>query len=137
MKRNRLHVLLGSAAMALPFGVLPGVANASGSDATTSVSIQSPADYDVTGTNIDVRVNVRCTGGTGTLVVELKQYPPETPYPVGEGSGPNFVACDGRTHAGGATVIGAVFDPGRALATATVVASSGTKTVSKWITIVQ
>jgi hypothetical protein len=140
MKRNRLHVLLGSAAMVLPFGVLPGVANATGSDTTTSgtsVSIQSPADYDVTGTNIDVRVNVRCTGGTGTLVVELKQYPPETPYPVGEGSFPNIVACDGRTHAGGATVVGAVFDPGRALATATVVASSGTKTVSKWITIVQ
>jgi hypothetical protein len=134
MKRLRLLVVVGVIAAALPLGM-----SAVGASGTTStvVSIQSPADYDVTGTNVDVRVNVRCTGGTGTLVVELKQYPPETPYPVGEGSGPNIVACDGTTHAGGATVIGAVFDPGRALATATVVAPSGTKTVSKWIHIVQ
>ena len=134
MKRLRLLMVVGVIAAALPLGM-----SAVGASGTTSteVSIQSPADYDVTGTNIDVRVNVRCSGGTGTLVVELKQYPPETPYPVGEGSGPNIVACDGRTHAGGATVIGAVFDPGRALATATVIAPSGTKKVSKWIHIVQ
>jgi hypothetical protein len=136
MKRNRLHVLLGSAAMLLPFGVLPGVANASGSDATTSVSIKSTADYDVTGTNIDIGLNVRCSGGTGTVNVYLEQYYPESPA-VGAGDGPNIVACDGRTQAAGATVIGGLFDPGRALATATVIAPSGTKTVSKWVTIVQ
>jgi hypothetical protein len=133
MKRLRLLVVAGVIAAALPFGI--SAAGASGTT-STEVSIQSPADYDVTGTNIDVRVNVRCSGGTGTLDVLLEQYYPESPA-VGVGSGPNIVACDGKTHAAGVTVVGALFDPGRALATATVVAESGDKTVSKWITIVQ
>jgi hypothetical protein len=133
MKRLRLLVVAGVIAAALPLGM-----SAVGASGTTSteVSIQSPADYDVTGTNIDVRVNVRCSGGTGTLTVLLEQDYPETPA-VGAGGGPNIVACDGRTHAAGVTVVGGLFDPGRALATATVVAESGDKTVSKWITIVQ
>ena len=133
MKRLRLLVVVGVMAAALPFGL-----SAVGASGTTSteVSIQSPADYDVTGTNIDVRVNVRCSGGTGTLTVLLEQDYPETPA-VGAGGGPNIVACDGRTHAAGVTVVGALFDPGRAKATATVVAPSGTKTVSSWITIRQ
>jgi hypothetical protein len=133
MKRIRLLVVVGVIAAALPLGM-----SAVGASGTTSteVSIQSPADYDVTGTNIDIRVNVRCTGGTGTLTVLLEQYYPESPA-VGEGGGPNIVACDGRTHAAGVTVIGGLFDPGRAKATATVFAASGDKTVSKWITIRQ
>lgn len=133
MKRLRLLVVVGVIAAALPLGM--SVAGASGTS-STEVSIQSTADYDVTGTNIDVRLNVRCSGGTGTVTVWLEQYYPESPA-VGEGSGPNIVACDGRTHAAGVTVIGALFDPGKALATATVFAASGDKTVSKWITIVQ
>jgi hypothetical protein len=139
MKRNRLHVLLGSAAMVLPFGVLPGVANATGGDTTssTSVSIKSTADYDFTGTNVDVGYNIRCYGGSGTVTVWLEQFPPETPYPVGEGSSANIVACDGRSHSGSATVVGAVFDAGRAKATVTVMAPSGNKTVSSWVTIRQ
>jgi hypothetical protein len=136
MKRIRLLVLAGVIAAALPFGM--SVAGATGdSGSSTEVSIMSQADFDFTGTNVDVGLNVRCSGGSGTVSVFLEQFPPETPYPVGEGSGANIVACDGATHAASLTVVGAVFDAGRAKATATVMAPSGDKTVSRWITIVQ
>jgi hypothetical protein len=135
MKRLRLLVVAGVIAAALPFGM--SAVGASGSTGSTSVSIKSTADYDFTGTNVDVGYNVRCYGSSGTVTVWLEQYPPETPYPVGEGSSANIVACDGRSHSGSATVVGAVFDAGRAKATVTVMAPSGDKTVSSWIILRQ
>jgi hypothetical protein len=81
-----------SALAALPLAVVPvSVASAhSGGGTTPSVSIQRDAQFDLAGVVIHVGLYVRCTSSTGdgTVTVDVKQYPPETPYPVGTGSGP-------------------------------------------------
>jgi hypothetical protein len=118
MKRIRLLVLLGAVVVALPLGVLFAGGSAGAQTASASVSIEPNAQYDVKGGIIHVEVKATCTGGAGAVVVEVVQEPPETPYEVGFGSGPNPVACDGRTHETGVTIMGAGFDAGKALATA-------------------
>jgi hypothetical protein len=123
MKRVRLLVLLGALALALPFGL--AAANATGTTGTASVSIDPYADFDTAGTNIDVKLYVRCTGAT-VAEVTLEQSPPETASPVAVGSGPQpLVVCDGNTHSVGVTVFGAGFDTGYAKATATLLGVPG------------
>jgi hypothetical protein len=118
MKRIRLLVLLGALAVALPFGVLAaGVAGAQ--SAFADVSIEPNAQYDIQGSILHVEVRATCDGGTGAVVVEVTQSPPETPYPVAFGSGPNAVVCDGHEHETGVTIFGEGFDAGKAFATAT------------------
>jgi hypothetical protein len=135
MKRIRLLVVAGVIAAALPFGMsVAGATTESGSQ--NSVTINSRADYDFVGATIDVGLNVRCYGGRGAVDVTLEQYPPETPYPVGTGSGPQIVVCDGQSRSVGVTVGGFGFDEGKALAKATLVTPTGTKKASKWIDIV-
>lgn len=135
MKRLRLLVVLGAIAVALPLGLT--TAKATGSTGTTSsVTINSRADFELFGTQLDVGLNVRCYGGSGFVDVWVDQYPPETPAPVGMGSGATMVVCDGKTRPVGVTVEGAVYDEGRAKATATLVAPSGTTKTVKWINVV-
>jgi hypothetical protein len=123
MKRVRLLVLLGALALALPFGL--AAANATGTTGTASVSIDPYADFDTAGTNLDVKLYVRCTGAT-VAEVTLEQSPPETASPVAVGSGPQpLVVCDGNTHSVGVTVFGAGFDTGYAKATATLLGVPG------------
>ncbi|HET6533873.1 MAG TPA: hypothetical protein VFH03_25085 [Actinoplanes sp.] len=123
----------GAAATALAF-VPAGIAHAttSTSSTSTSITIDYYADFDFAGTNVDVGLQVRCKdpSGTGVLDVLVEQAPPETPAPVGVGTGPATVVCDGKTRAAGATVVGALFDVGKAKATATLVTTSGTKRAS-------
>ena len=83
-------------------------------------------------------MQVSCTGGSGPVDVTVNQYPPETPYPVAAGSGPQLVVCDGRSRSVAVTVVGFGFDAGQARATATLVAPLGspkTKTASRQILI--
>jgi hypothetical protein len=140
MKRIRLLVLAGAIAAALPFGM--SAVGATGSSGSSSyVSINDKADYDFIGTNLDVGLKVTCKDSTGygTVLVHVDQAPPATPYPVGYGSGPQSVVCDGRAHSVAVTIIGAGFDGGRATATATLTTptnSSGNKTVKEPVTIV-
>lgn len=135
MKRIRLLVLAGVIAAAVPFGITSvGATGSTGS--TTTITIKDRADYDFVGTTIDVGLNVRCTGGSGSVIVDLNQYPPETPHPVATGSGPQIVVCNGQTHSVGVTVGGFGFDAGRAKAKATLTTLSGKKTAEKWINIV-
>jgi hypothetical protein len=124
MKRLRLLVLAGIVAAALPFGfVKAGATGTTGG--TASVSIDPYADFDTAGTNIDVKLYVRCTGAT-VAEVTLEQSPPETASPVAVGSGPQpLVVCDGNTHSVGVTVFGAGFDTGYAKATATLLGVPG------------
>jgi hypothetical protein len=118
VKRIRLRILLGALVVALPFGLLStGVAAAQ--SASGDVSIEPNAQYDVVGAILHVGLRVTCTGGAGGVVVEVTQSPPETPYPVAFGSGPNSVVCDGQTHEAAVTIFGEGFDAGSALATAT------------------
>jgi hypothetical protein len=139
MKRIRLLILLSVLAVALPVGLLSGVAKAGGSGTSgsgTSVSISQTADYNIGGVSLDVNLLVRCTGGIGLAKVTVNQPHPETGFPAttGEGFNPDVV-CDGRTHSVGVTLIGAVYDPGRAYAIADVTAPSGPAHAEKWITI--
>lgn len=121
MKRIRLLVLLGAVAIALPVGLT----SAGATGTSNSVTIQEHADYDFVGTTIDVGLYVRCTGGSGDVIVNLSQSPPETPYPVSAGSGTQIVVCDGHTHRVGITLTGIGFDAGRAWATADLTTASG------------
>jgi hypothetical protein len=134
VKRLRLLVVLGVIAVALPIGILR--AGATGTTGTNSVYIQDTADFNFSGTQLDVGLYVRCSGGSGLVDVFVQQYPPETPSVVADGSGAQPVVCDGVSRRVGATVIGALYDAGWAKATATLLAPSGTKTVTKWINIV-
>jgi hypothetical protein len=135
MKRIRLLVLLGAVAVALPLAL--STAHATGT--TTSVSIHEQADYDAAGFVLDVGLNVRCYGGVNGLVdVTVEQSPPETPYLVGFGSGPQPVVCDGKSHTVGVTIVGEGFDAGRAKATATLIVPMQPQvTATRWITIVE
>ena len=138
MKRIRLLVLAGALAAALPFGMTAVGATGSSS---SYVSINDRADYDFIGTNLDVGLKVTCKDSTGfgTVTVTVNQAPPATPYPVGYGSGPQSVVCDGRSHSVAVTIVGAGFDGGRATATAALLTptnSHGKKTVTEPVTIV-
>jgi hypothetical protein len=147
MKRIRLLVLLGAVAVALPLGLATAKATGTtGGTGTANVSINQYADFDTAGTNIDVGLNVSCTGES-VIDVTLKQTYPETGSPVTVGSGPQpLVACDGRTHSVGVTVFGVGFDTGRAFATATVLGAPTEvggepgpvkATASRWVIIRQ
>lgn len=136
MKRIRLLVLLAVVAVALPLGVVfAGNAGASGGTTTTQVSIRQYADFNLAGVELDVGLNVRCTGGLGTASVTVKQYPPESGTPViGSGANPDVV-CDGRTHSVGVTVVGTFYDAGKAYAIADVTSPGGTAHAERWITV--
>ena len=114
-------IAMGAAAAVLAL-VPAGAAHATTTNTTGGhVSIGQDADYDFVGTNLDVALQVRCSGGTGTVEVNVAQAPPETPYPVAQGTGPQVVVCDGHTRAVAVTIIGVGFDAGKAKATATLV----------------
>ena len=117
MKRIRMFTLLSVLAVALSVGLLPGIAKAS-SGGGPQVTIQPQASYNLAGAVINVGLNVKCQGGSGDVVVNLTQSPPETPYPMAAGSGPQVVVCDGQTHTVAVTVTGFGFDAGTAWATA-------------------
>jgi hypothetical protein len=134
MKRLRLLVVLGAVAVALPLSLSVAHATGGGGSGGNSVSIDYYADFDTAGTNIDVKLYVRCTG-TAVANVTLQQSPPQTASPVAVGSGPQpLVVCDGQTHSVGVTVFGAGFDTGYAKATASV---TGAPTVSRTVLITQ
>jgi len=135
VKRIRMLTVLGILAVALPIGLLPGVAKADGGP---QVTIQEEASYILAGSVIDVALNVRCQGGSGDVVVNVMQSPPQTPYPVGAGSGPSPVVCDGQTHPVAVTVTGFGFNAGQAWATAdlSIGSQTGVAHAQRWITIV-
>ena len=144
MKRIRLLVLAGAVAIALPFGLTSAGADDDGGGSSNSMTIQQYADYDAAGFVLDVGLNVRCKGNGsvghyGLVNVQVEQFPPQTPYPVSLGAGPQSVVCDGTTHPVGVTIVGEGFDAGQARATATLTPGAGGGsgvTKVRWITIV-
>jgi len=75
-------------------------------------------------------------GGSGEVVVNVTQSPPETPLPVGAGSGPSPVVCDGQTHPVAVTVTGTGFNAEDAFATADLMVGTQTATDQRTIDIV-
>ena len=138
MKRIRLLVLLSVLAVALPVGVLSGVAKATGSTgSTSSITINQNAQYDVDGFIIHVGLRVRCPSSPlfGTIEVNVTQYPPQTPVLATGSSFVKDVVCDGQTHSVGASIHGEGFDAGRAWAEAKFV-SGGSAKDARWINII-
>jgi hypothetical protein len=110
-------------------------AQASGS---TDVSIMLQAQY-VTEVLVSVALHVTCEGdpAPGIVTVTVEQEPPETQSPT-VGTGEQVVVCDGNQHDVAVTVTGGSFsgfDIGKAFATATLVAPSGTDSDARQITI--
>jgi hypothetical protein len=137
VKRIRLLILLSALAIALPIGVLSGLAKAGSTGSTSSITINQHAQYDAFGGIVHIGLRVRCPASplTGTISVRVEQDPPET---TTHAEGTNLVKqvlCDGQTHTVGATVLGANFDAGRAYATAAFV-SGGTAADARWINII-
>jgi hypothetical protein len=123
--------MLGVLAVILPIGLLQGVAKANGgSGSPNEVTIQPQASYILAGATIDVGLYVKCQGGSGDVVVNVTQSPPQTPYPVASGSGPQVVVCDGQTHSVAVTVAGFGFDAGTASATADLTTASSPTVVA-------
>ena len=115
--------------------VAPGSARAGGS---TDVSILLQAQY-VTEVVVSVALHVTCEGDPvpGDVVVTVEQDPPETQSTT-IGTGEQVVVCDGNQHDVAVTVTGGSFsgfDIGKAFATATLVAPSGTDSDARSITI--
>jgi hypothetical protein len=138
VKRIRMLTVLGMLAVALPIGLLPGVAMAGNGP---QVTIQEEASYILAGGTIDVGLNVKCQGGSGSgeVVVNVTQSSPPSPFAGGAaGSGASPVVCDGQTHEVAVTVFGFGFGAGQAWATADL--SVGSPTVvahaQRWINIV-
>lgn len=130
------RVILGAAAAAVAATAAVLVPQAAGATGGSSVSINQYADFNFAGTQLDVGLQVSCTGGMGTVNVSVDQPYPESPDPLGaHGTGVMDVVCDGKTHNVGVTVIGVIYDAGQAKATATLTAPSGTKTTSRQIVV--
>ena len=127
---------LSAAAAGLILATLgPGSARAGG---TTDVSIMLQAQY-VTEVLVSVALHVTCEGDPvfGVVEVTVEQEPPETQSTT-VGTGEQVVVCDGNQHDVAVTVTGGSFsgfDIGKAFATATLVAPSGTDTDARPITI--
>ena len=115
VKRIRMLTVLGVLAVGLPVGLVPGVAQA---DNGPQVIIQQDASYILASAVINVGLQVTCQGGSGEVIVNVTQSPPETPFPVGAGSGPSPVVCDGQMHPVAVTITGFGFGAGDAFATA-------------------
>jgi hypothetical protein len=124
VKRIRMLTLLGMLAVVLPVGLVQGAAEADA--AGPQVIIQPDASYNLAGAVLNVGLNISCQGGSGEVVVNVTQSPPQTPYPVGAGSGPQPVVCDGQMHTVAVTVAGFGFDAGTAWATADLTTGSPT-----------
>jgi hypothetical protein len=112
-----------------------GSASAGG---TTDVSIMLQAQY-VTEVMVSVALHVTCEGDPlfGVVDVTVEQEPPETQSTT-VGTGEQVVVCDGNQHDVAVSVTGGSFsgfDIGKAFATATLVAPSGTDMDARPITI--
>jgi len=126
-----------AAAAATSAVVIPSVAGATGSTGGSSVSINQYADFNFAGTQLDLGLNVSCTGGMGTVNVTVDQAYPETPLLTGaHGTGVQDVVCDGKTRYVTVTIVGVLYDGGKATATAALIgAPSGDVTVKRQISI--
>ena len=129
------NLVLGAAvaaAVAAPVALMPSIAGATGS----SVSINQYADFNFAGSQLDLGLNVSCTGGTGVVNVMVDQAYPETPLLTGaHGTGVQEVVCDGKTRYVTVTIVGVLYDGGKATAKAMLMAPSGTVTSSRQISI--
>ena len=107
-------------------------------DTPTDVTIMLQAQY-VTEVVVSVALHVTCGGAPafGVVDVTVEQEPPETQSTT-IGSGEQVVVCDGFPHDVAVTVTGGSFsgfDIGKAFATATLVAPSGTDADARQIII--
>ena len=132
MKKLVLGVA-AAAAVAAPVALIPSIAGATGG---SSVSINQYADFNFAGGQLDLGLNVSCTGGAGVVNVTVDQAYPETPLFTGaHGTGVQEVVCDGKTRYVTVTIVGVLYDGGKATAKAELMAPSGPAAGSRQISI--
>jgi hypothetical protein len=120
------------------FALVATGAGSARADTPTGVTIMLQAQY-VTEVVVSVALHVTCEGSPtpGVVDVTVEQEPPAT-QSMTIGTGEQVVVCDGLQHDVAVTVTGGSFsgfDIGKAFATATLVAPSGTDTDARQITI--
>jgi hypothetical protein len=122
-------------------GLALALVTGAGSPAATgsSVSIAPKAYvYDV-GIFVETELTFTCSGGSGSVEVTVTQTAAQSSNGQGA-SGTSFVGeltnCDGTPHKLNVSVFGGLFDIGKATASATLIAPSGTATATRTISIV-
>ena len=134
---GRGHRLGVAVAAIVLLALAPASARGAGTG-PTDVSILLQAQY-VTEVLLSVALHVTCEGDPqpGIVAVTVEQEPPDTQSTT-VGTGQQVVVCDGRRHDVAVTVTGGSFsgfDIGKAFATATLVAPSGTDMDARPISI--
>jgi hypothetical protein len=134
MKLRLCAYVATASVVLLAAGALPARADY----CTTDVTIMPQAQY-VTEVVVSVALHVTCGGDpvSGTVVVTVEQNPPETQSQT-VGTGQQVVVCDEKQHDVAVTITGGSFsgfDIGKAFATATLFAPSGTDSDARPITI--
>jgi hypothetical protein len=128
--RYRLSIALAVTATAL----IAALAPAAGASTNTKVSIEPNAQVMTLGFVI-VGVHYQCFGGNGVVSVQVTQFPPDN-WITTSGTGAQTVTCDGQTHEASIPVQGSFgYDAGKATATATLTAPSGSATDTREINI--
>jgi hypothetical protein len=117
-------VVLTAAALAAAGGAAP--------EPNNQLSIEPTAQYRAF--IVDVAFHVRCGGGIGVVNMKVTQQPPESTAPA-TGTGGSTVVCDGQQREFVVQNCCGGFNLGRAFASATLVAPSGTATDSREINI--
>jgi hypothetical protein len=105
--------------------------------ATTRISIDPNATVHNIGQQVEVMVRYTCDAAFGTVMVQLNQEPPETFAPT-SGSGIFPAVCNGKQQESIVTVHSGccgLFDAGRALARAQLLAPTLVDTDEKEITL--
>jgi hypothetical protein len=126
-------------------GLVLGLVTTSGARAATSTSVNiAPKAYvSEVGFRLDTELTIQCTGGAGSVTVTVTQTPAQSSSGVGA-SGTNFAGfppakCDGSPHKLAVTVLplfGGFYNVGKASASATLAAPSGTVSDARTIQII-
>jgi hypothetical protein len=125
MHHGRLIITLAALATAV-LTLAPGAA-AQGSSIQIDPLSQVTTVFFFNG-HVTVGYRYECSGGTGTVFGTVTQSPPESAFTT-SAFGFQNVACDGKRHDGSVTMCcGFGFDAGRATATLTLSAPSGSAT---------
>ncbi len=132
---------VAAATVAVPLAVAPAIAGATGGGSTppaNQITISSIADYGLQRHAARHRpAGPLHRRQPGFVDVEVDQYYPETPNPLGAHgfSAPTAVVCDGQTRHVTATIVGTALRrrPGEGDGVA---AAAGPRSAQKWITIV-
>jgi hypothetical protein len=139
---GRGRVVRPTALVVLGMALALAAGSGSGAATASSVSIAPKAYVFQLGGTLGMELTIQCDGGTGSAQVTVTQTAAQSSNGQGASGTSNPLEsanCDGRPHKLSVTVIrnmGGFFDIGKAEASATLIAPSGTATDTREIDIV-